>query len=358
MNRKLILKLTLDVIMTVLMLVLFAYPVTGNLIHEVIGIVLFALFALHLVLNRAWYRSLLKKKTTLAARLSLAVNLLLTADMLLLLITSVGISHTAFAFLNLIAPSWMVQAHITSAYWGLVLLSVHIGLHWGMILNAARKMTGIQGKSPMRTALARLVAVLLVVYGIYSSFTNQVGAELLPLPETLLTGTSQVETAAAGAETMTLTEHTDSSGLGKRTHGGDGEDSQEQQDDKSQQTSTATSAVQTGETLQDYLGRLTCTGCSRHCSLLAPQCGTGTVQAQEATAVYEAAQQETASDGTDSTTGLSDSTEGTERTAEVVTIEAGEELMKQFSQYGSMMSVYVGGTYYLLKLVPKKKKDQ
>ncbi|MGO5051795.1 hypothetical protein ACTQ6A_04655 [Lachnospiraceae bacterium LCP25S3_G4] len=48
-----------------------------------------------------------------------------------------------------------------------------------------------------------------------------------------------------------------------------------------------TTPIEEGESLEDYLGKLVCTGCAKQCSLLSPQCGTGRTQAQQATTYYE-----------------------------------------------------------------------
>ena len=57
MRPKQILRMSVDVLMTVLFLVLMAYHVTGNRLHEWLGILLYVLFLLHHVLNSAWHIS-------------------------------------------------------------------------------------------------------------------------------------------------------------------------------------------------------------------------------------------------------------------------------------------------------------
>ena len=52
MRQKTRLKLLLDLVMTILMLLTFAYQLAGNMAHEVLGMVVFALFVLHNLLNK------------------------------------------------------------------------------------------------------------------------------------------------------------------------------------------------------------------------------------------------------------------------------------------------------------------
>lgn len=47
-----------DLAMTVLLLLLMAYSLVGEVLHEWMGIAMLALFILHHIWNRAWYRSI------------------------------------------------------------------------------------------------------------------------------------------------------------------------------------------------------------------------------------------------------------------------------------------------------------
>lgn len=60
MNKITALKIFTDFSMLMCFLLLFAYPATGGFAHEVLGVVLFVLFALHNVLNYRWYKALFK----------------------------------------------------------------------------------------------------------------------------------------------------------------------------------------------------------------------------------------------------------------------------------------------------------
>lgn len=51
-------KITIDVLMTALLVVLMAYPMTDQMIHEWTGAGMFLLFIIHHVLNRHWFQSL------------------------------------------------------------------------------------------------------------------------------------------------------------------------------------------------------------------------------------------------------------------------------------------------------------
>ena len=56
-------KRIVDAVMSVLLLVLMAYQVTGEAAHEWIGMCMTVLVIIHQILNRKWYSALLKENT-------------------------------------------------------------------------------------------------------------------------------------------------------------------------------------------------------------------------------------------------------------------------------------------------------
>jgi hypothetical protein len=70
------------------------------------------------------------------------------------------------------------QIHVLTAYWGFIFMAVHIGMSWGMIINAVRKMTGITGMGRIRTIVLRVLAVLIVVYGVQASIERSMAEKL------------------------------------------------------------------------------------------------------------------------------------------------------------------------------------
>ncbi|MBO1511476.1 DUF4405 domain-containing protein [Metabacillus bambusae] len=178
MNRKMLFKLVNDLVMTVLMLIAMAYYITGNMIHEVVGIVVLLLFIVHNFLNRRWYKAIFKGKFNVRRILQIGLNLLFLVAMVLMMICGILISSDIFPFIPLNNDMTLRQLHVQSAYWGFIIMAVHIGLSWGMIINSVRRMTGITGTSPIRTIALRILAVLIVAYGVHSFFEGEMGSKL------------------------------------------------------------------------------------------------------------------------------------------------------------------------------------
>lgn len=65
----------LDILMTILMIVVMSYQATGNLFHEVAGVILLILFVVHNILNRKWYKNILKGKYSRANEIEITDNI-------------------------------------------------------------------------------------------------------------------------------------------------------------------------------------------------------------------------------------------------------------------------------------------
>ena len=172
-------KFAIDLTMTMLMLVAMAYRITGNTVHEIVGMSIVALFLLHNMVNRRWYQTILKGKYHVFRVLSTAVNLLLLVAMVTLMVSGALISRTVFAFIPLNSGAIARQFHILAAYWIFILTAVHVGIHWEIIIAAMRKMIGMTGANRVRTIAVRLLAVVIAVYGGYASFDRDVGSKLI-----------------------------------------------------------------------------------------------------------------------------------------------------------------------------------
>lgn len=166
MKAKLKLKMLIDLLMTIALLLLMAYQVTGGRFHEWLGVGMFVLFVIHNVLNIRWYRNLLKGKYHFLRVLRTVTNLSVFVVMLCLAYS--GIVMSRYVFANLSINSGMALArvmHLSGSYWGFVLMSIHLGLHWGMVISMFRKLYG-EKKSKAVLWLTRLCAVFIAGYGV------------------------------------------------------------------------------------------------------------------------------------------------------------------------------------------------
>ncbi|WP_458354412.1 DUF4405 domain-containing protein [Peribacillus frigoritolerans] len=173
MNRNMLIRLVIDLSMTVLMLVAMAYQITGNAMHELAGALLCLLFITHNILNRRWYKTIFKGKHNVRRILSIVVNLLFLVSMTVVIMSSVPISRDMIPFIPINNDTVLLQVHVMTSYWGFIFMAVHIGMSWATIINSVRKMTGITGTNRISTIAFRVMAVLIVVYGVQASFERE-----------------------------------------------------------------------------------------------------------------------------------------------------------------------------------------
>ena len=168
MQTKMKIKTGIDLLMTVLLLLLMAYQITGQELHEWFGAGELLLFLLHNILNMKWYGNLFKGKYRLPRIIQTIVNFGVMITMLCLGFSGIVMSRHVFAALSIHGPMATARMmHLAASYWGFVLMSVHLGLHWSMILGMCRKLTGSREKPQAVTWILRVMAALLAMYGLY-----------------------------------------------------------------------------------------------------------------------------------------------------------------------------------------------
>lgn len=178
MKKSMKLKIVIDILMVVLMLLEMAYKFTGNVFHEVTGIILFILFFLHNILNKNWYKNLGKVKLKKQHILSIVINISFLLCMVTSMVTAILISRTIFSFLGIKGSMQIREIHTFSAYWGFIIMSVHLGMHWNMIRNIIIKNINISIHNNVYHILIHITVIVMMAYGVYASFIRNIGSKL------------------------------------------------------------------------------------------------------------------------------------------------------------------------------------
>ena len=129
-KTKYMIKRIVDAAMTVLLLLLMAYQVTGEVLHEWIGISMTVLVIIHQILNRKWYGVLFKGKYNPYRSVTTILSILLLASFALTAFCGMSMSCHAVPFLYGMAPvTFARQMHLSMSHWAFVLMGLHLGLH-------------------------------------------------------------------------------------------------------------------------------------------------------------------------------------------------------------------------------------
>lgn len=168
MKPKAVIKLAVDVFMTLALLFLMGYHLWGEAPHEWVGAGMLVLFIAHHILNGHWYKTLFKGKYNAMRIVTLTVDLLVLLAMLAQMYSGIVMSRYVFDFLPSIGGMSLARRlHILGAYWGFLLMSLHLGLHWNMILGMFRKVAGIKGKAKSRSMIAFIIGLIIAGYGVW-----------------------------------------------------------------------------------------------------------------------------------------------------------------------------------------------
>lgn len=175
MKFRTIIKIVIDGLMLVLLMAQMGRHFWGNAAHEWIGAGMFALFIVHHVLNVNWYRTMFTGKYTPYRIVKLVVNILVFTAMIGLMVSGVMLSQQVFAVLSVSGGTSFARVlHMLATYWGFVLMALHLGLHWNVVLGllwkiagaAARKTAKTPRSSPLHATLLNIAGIAIAAYGV------------------------------------------------------------------------------------------------------------------------------------------------------------------------------------------------
>ena len=170
-----IVKLSVDMLMTVLYIAMMGLGLMKSSYHEILGILLFILFGVHHLLNLNWYRSLRKGKWPTTRIILVFINMLLLIVMVGMAISSILVSWRIFPF-DAGLPARKLHAGLVN--WGFILISAHLGFHWEMVMSLPRKLMRDRLRQKWSVVL-RFLAILIAAYGAFAFYVHEVGTKLI-----------------------------------------------------------------------------------------------------------------------------------------------------------------------------------
>lgn len=195
MNKLNKIRLPLDIMMTLVSIVLMGgnYLFPADIVHEILGVALFVLWAIHIFLNRRWYGAIFKGKYNPYRIMQTVINCCILICTIILMISGIILSNQLFTFLGIEKGLGFARiAHLLASHWYYLFMSLHIGLHVGVITNKMRHPAPINchpelvsGSSTnempkqlrhdkLRKTIPRILLVLTSFYGLYAFIDRRV----------------------------------------------------------------------------------------------------------------------------------------------------------------------------------------
>ena len=162
-------KICVDITMTAALYACMAYMLVGEEAHEWIGSGLALLFVLHNALNRKWYAALLTGRYTPLRAFQTAVNLLCLASMAAAALSGAAMSRYIYDIPFLSGGASLARTvHMLAAYWGYCFISLHLGLHWSMMLGMMKNAAAPQRAPRWITPLLRTAGAAAALLGAHA----------------------------------------------------------------------------------------------------------------------------------------------------------------------------------------------
>ncbi len=155
----------------------------GLAFHEIAGLVIIGAFLTHVLLNGKWVKNvtlkLLNKKLPWKTRFGYLLNVLLLITMTAIIVTGIIISKVVFPNLTVGNERWMQMLHISVSYITLVLVAIHVGLHWQWVMNLSKKIVKVKALPNWFDYIVKISVVALFLFGAYEIYTTGFGTRLV-----------------------------------------------------------------------------------------------------------------------------------------------------------------------------------
>ena len=131
-------RMPVNLAMTILSIMLMGgtYLFPADIVHEILGMALFLLWAVHITLNRRWYGAVFKGKYNPYRVMQTIINCGILVCVIFLMISGIILSKHIFTFLEIGKGLGFARiTHLLASHWYYLFMSLHIGMHVEMIAS-------------------------------------------------------------------------------------------------------------------------------------------------------------------------------------------------------------------------------
>lgn len=158
-------RITLDIILTLILPLVMIKMITGQELHEWFGIAMFVAFFAHHIINFSWIKNIFKGDYNATRALNTLIDILMLADMCSLIYSGIAMSSYVLTNVDFNANMILVRKlHLFASFWGLILMSIHLGMHLNMMF---KMIFGKKDNSSIRK-VGYISSVFVAIWGAYS----------------------------------------------------------------------------------------------------------------------------------------------------------------------------------------------
>lgn len=164
MKKKTIIKIILDIFMTISLPLLMIQALAGEQLHEWLGIMMLIVFLIHHILNMNWHKNLLNGHYNRTRFIVTMLNFLIFICMILSAISGIMLSQYIFVFLDInFGISFARAVHMICTHWMFVLTSFHLGMH----IETIKKYIELTTKKKLESVVTKRIALFISIINIY-----------------------------------------------------------------------------------------------------------------------------------------------------------------------------------------------
>ncbi|VUT04185.1 hypothetical protein SB6408_02166 [Klebsiella spallanzanii] len=158
----------LDTLMALLLLVLMAFHLYGEILHEWAGILFTLMILLHLYLNKHRLWSLSLRLPSAMVLINRTINIVTLIIILTALVSGIMLSRHLLPDLPFHNPqTWVRKMHMTAVHWGMLILAVHIGIHWKMLATFFCRIIHIPENAVFANIIMPTIFTIIALCGAY-----------------------------------------------------------------------------------------------------------------------------------------------------------------------------------------------
>lgn len=190
-------KLTLDIVIIVLFSLLYNVRVFGGLaFHEIVGLGIGALFIVHILLNGQWVinvtQRLFDRSLPGKIRFGYCLNILLLFAMAFTIVSGLMISKVVFPGFGGVNGRTFHGLHSSVSYLALVLVGVHVGLHWQWIAGHMKKAFNVKSSSRV-SVIAKVALTLILLLGSIQFLSTQFSSSISGMEMNVNVNSEQIQ---------------------------------------------------------------------------------------------------------------------------------------------------------------------
>lgn len=338
-------KIVLDIIMFISMILLMKTNITGLQLHEILGICLFIIFIIHKIINFKWVKSvgknILNKNMKSKSKIMFFLDLILFVFITLNVITGILISKFILVSITVNNIETVTILHKFFAWWSLILISIHIGLHWENVVNYfERKFKSLKENKILQIFFV-LLYITITIIGIWSMSRYSVYSKLILNIHNEQRNIAEIKNYGSPQQYKE-----------RKFKNQKGKDKQQNNDlinNEIEKNSSSIYNTTNIPTLEEYLSQFTCDGCRKECSLLNPSCEIGKKEGEEKVQEYYQKYEKINEE---------ENLKSDNQLISVPNVENNRKYQNRTNIINviSIMWMFIGGAYYINKVIKLKRK--